>query len=313
MPVQDFECQIARGQIGRYLNGEGLSSEALRQLGAHVAECTECKSFLDHRKAALQGMLGERDMPEHTDVRAVVDVKPSEALIAQIRARTVDEDPEPEPQSHSQHPTKPLLTKPIIYCGVLALVLVGMTYISRNPAGLLGPKASEVVATNTSSKPKADPAPPTSTLLKPPVNTAVVDTKAPSPLAGSAVGDAKAPSPLAADAKTPSPPARSAAGTSPEWRGDAGLGKTPSPLASDAKAPSPLAADAARTSPEGRGDAGSAKTPSPLAADAARTSPEGRGDAAAPRKKWHRKPAAKHHWSLHHLKPGTGAVHVYRS
>src|SRR5579872_6324209 len=274
MPVQDFECQIARGQIGRYLNGEGLSSEALRQLGAHVAECTECKSFLDHRKAALQGMLGERDMPEHTDVRAVVDVKPSEALIAQIRARTVDEDPEPEPQSHSQHPTKPLLTKPIIYCGVLALVLVGMTYISRNPAGLLGPKASEVVATNTSSKPKADPAPPTSTLLKPPVNTAVVDTKAPSPLAGSAVGDAKAPSPLAADAKTPSPPARSPAG-----RGDAGLGKTPSPLASDAKAPSPLAADAARTSPEGRGDAGSAKTPSPLAADAARTSPEGRGDA----------------------------------
>ena len=58
MAVQDFECQIARAQIGRYLQGDALSSEALDQLEDHIAECPGCKAVLTERRKALQEMLG---------------------------------------------------------------------------------------------------------------------------------------------------------------------------------------------------------------------------------------------------------------
>src|SRR5579872_3223837 len=112
MPVQEFECQIARGQIGRYLNGEGLSNEGLRQLGIHVAECNECKTFLDHRKALLQGMLGEGPMPTQQPAHAVIDLNTSEALIVKMRARSAEVEPEQEPEPVAvKKPTKPLKTK----------------------------------------------------------------------------------------------------------------------------------------------------------------------------------------------------------
>src|SRR5579862_5887431 len=167
MPVQEFECQIARGQIGRYLNGEGLSSEGLRQLGAHVAECTECKTFLDHRKAALQGMLGESPMPAREEVRAVIEVNPSEALIAQIRARSVEDEPGPAPVAVK--PVRPILTKPIMYCGLLGVVLVGMTYMTRNPSGLLGPHAASVIADAPPTEAESKATAPVGTPSQPPL------------------------------------------------------------------------------------------------------------------------------------------------
>src|ERR1700722_2498670 len=157
MPVQEFECQIARGQIGRYLNGEGLSNEGLRHLGVHVAECPGCKKFLDQRKATLQGMLGETPMPEQETRQAVVGVNPSEALIAQIRARSGEVEPEPEPAQLAPAKPKPIITKPLMYCGALALVLVGMTYVSRNMTGFLGQNAAQAIASNAPAKQAAPP------------------------------------------------------------------------------------------------------------------------------------------------------------
>jgi hypothetical protein len=44
MSVKNLECQIAKAQIGRYLAGDALSSEAVGQLEEHIAECDECQS-----------------------------------------------------------------------------------------------------------------------------------------------------------------------------------------------------------------------------------------------------------------------------
>lgn len=179
MPVQDFECQISRNQIGRYLNGEALSNEALRQLGSHVAECISCKGYLDQRKAALQGMLGEADIPVRVETTAP-KVSPSEALIAQIQARSERDAQEAGTQdargagrrfSTSMSRPKALLTKPLFYCGALAVVLIGMTFITRNPSAILGPKASanpHSIALTSDSKGTIRPALPSELKKAPP-------------------------------------------------------------------------------------------------------------------------------------------------
>lgn len=327
MPVQEFECQIARGQIGRYLNGEALSSEGLRQLGAHVAECSECKAFLDHRKAALQGMLGETAMPPREEVRAVVEVNPSEALIAQIRARFVEEEPTPLASAPiAAKAVKPVLTKPIIYCGILGVVLVGMTYMTRNPSGLLGPRASQIVAaspaavdakTLTSARETSKP-PPTPTTDNP------KGTSANSPNAKSVPTDApKATTGVAASSTadttaitTPNPiePEKKPAGGKPsDSDKPAGVMIAPtkpakSPLIVNPKSPDQAQAD------------GSDK-PADVIAKPSKLAPvpaKARRAASAPahalaKPRWRRKPFARRPWSLHHLQPGTGAIHVYRS
>src|SRR5579862_9052738 len=57
MQLQNFECQIAKAQIGRFVAGDLLSDEALRQLEAHLACCPGCKNNLAERRVALQAML----------------------------------------------------------------------------------------------------------------------------------------------------------------------------------------------------------------------------------------------------------------
>src|SRR4051794_23286485 len=58
MPVTDFECQIARGQIGRYLGGGLLSPQAMTGLEEHLAECPGCKALVAERRASLVGRRG---------------------------------------------------------------------------------------------------------------------------------------------------------------------------------------------------------------------------------------------------------------
>ena len=310
MPVQEFECQIARGQIGRYLNGEGLSSEALRQLGAHVAECSECKTFLDHRKAALQGMLGEAPMPQREAARAVVDVKPSEALIAQIRARSVEDEPAPAPPALAK-PVKPMLTKPIIYCGILGVVLVGMTYLTRNPSGLLGPHASQIVA---SAPPAAQP-PEAKAIVTPP-DTPKIQSKPPAVAA--TTGD---PKPVqATDAKTPAPGTSesTSSGSTPTTQ-DAPPKPGPSdkPVA-EAIAPTKTSRSPFTVDPNATGqkpttgtDAAESRA-TPKAANVIQPTHRVPSRRMA-KPKWRGKTAGHPHWTLHHLRPGTGAIHVYRS
>ena len=298
MPVQEFECQIARGQIGRYLNGDGLSSEALRQLGAHVAECSECKTFLDHRKSALQGMLGEAPMPVGETARAVVDVNPSEALIAQIRAKTVEEEPQPA-ASAAPKPTKPLVTKPIIYCGLLGLVLVGMTYLTRNPSGLLGPHASQIVAAGPppqEADKKATEIPPDSAKAE---SNSASDSAAKDAAKTLSATDAKPPATGAADIKsaetkpipTEKPVTASIEPTKP----------VTSPLQLDPKSSGQDQADDSDSS-------SSSVSESPAKVAAAKKLDSRR---PATKSKWHRRTIGHRRWGLHHLQPGTGAIHVY--
>ena len=148
MQLQNFECQIAKAQIGRYIAGDALSDEALTQLEAHVSKCAECRQNLAERRAVLLAMLSpgeassstsESEKPNRTrfDLAQFIKskVQANQSTRAVVRAEA--------------KPTT--FTKPAIYSLGLGIVLVGMSYLSRNMGSLLGPKAAETTPSSTSS------------------------------------------------------------------------------------------------------------------------------------------------------------------
>lgn len=102
MPVSSFECQIARGQIGRYLDGGVLSPQAMKGLEEHLAECPDCKALVARRRTELLGQLGG-EAPTH----AVVAMPKENPLVAALRARAEESAPaEPRPASAPRYADK---------------------------------------------------------------------------------------------------------------------------------------------------------------------------------------------------------------
>ncbi len=169
MPVSDFECQIARGQIGRYLGGGMLSPEAMIGLEGHLAECGGCKSLVAERRAALLASLGGE-----APARAVVEMPVENPLIAALRAKaaadTAPEAPKPAPSAkpaprYAKVKSKPQgnLGKPLALAALLAVVLVGMSRLSH---------------TATAPSARADASFAAETLPNPPVPQKVEEPKA---------------------------------------------------------------------------------------------------------------------------------------
>lgn len=162
MPVSDFECQIARGQIGRYLDGGALSSQALAGLEAHLAECPDCKATVADRRAALLGKLGGA-----VSTRAVVSMPVENPLIAALRAKaeeTAEETLKPEPKTkatprYAKEPSKKgNLGKPLALAALLAVVLLGMSRVSKTVSSPTA-KADVAFAADALPTEAAKPAP----------------------------------------------------------------------------------------------------------------------------------------------------------
>lgn len=177
MKAANFECQIARGQLNRYLSGEHLQSETLRQLGAHVGECLECQDYLEKRRDSLQKMLPdslansnrpnanrpranadlltqaivnapkERSRPQSVQSTFLEVLQSKASEDAGIPTPSQEDDVAEVTQTPSGNRLSSLLNsagpykKPALYGGMLLVVLVGMRVISANPTGFLGPKA----------------------------------------------------------------------------------------------------------------------------------------------------------------------------
>jgi hypothetical protein len=139
MQVQNFECQIAQSQMARYLSGESFSPEAVRQLNEHISGCVSCKSALAQRRASLQDQISRRSTPSAASPKAVIEA------------------PTPEPREvvvsvEEQTATTKNFTKPLLLSSALAVVLVGMTVITRDPTTLFGQRASQAAPSTTPPK-----------------------------------------------------------------------------------------------------------------------------------------------------------------
>lgn len=190
MSVQNIECQIAQGQIGRYLTGGALSPEALDQLEGHIGECKACTEFLSERRTGLQAMLGDR-----AAVRAPGDSKPLDpepdpaptgTLVGRLREQLIRAATAPPPQREGA-PEGRSMAKPLLLSGALALVLVAMTILSKNPTLVFGEKASAPIASAPTpsaahaARPAAAKPPETSAQAKPSPSGAPEKSPTPSP------------------------------------------------------------------------------------------------------------------------------------
>lgn len=178
MPVSDFECQIARGQIGRYLDGGVLSPQALASLEEHLAECAGCKAAVAERRAAL---LDSLNAPTH----AVVSMPVENPLVAALRARAEEEQATPKTETASKPatgkaapryakgakaakpakaaktpaaaPAKGNMGKPLALAALLAVVLLGMGRISHTVNAPTGKASNAFVADSLPEKTPAAP------------------------------------------------------------------------------------------------------------------------------------------------------------
>ncbi len=178
MQVQNIECQIAQAQLGRYLAGEGMAGEAVRQLEAHVAKCPDCKIILEGKRSALVATLEGTGPKLVTAVTSKaspsVDPRSSASRLAQaLVAKAAEASTPPAPAAVVVDRAKPVINwKPIAYASALAAVLIGMSYLGK--ADLLGSKASASLPERS-----ADPQPQASPSAKPTASPVPVSSPAP--------------------------------------------------------------------------------------------------------------------------------------
>lgn len=189
MSVQNVECQIAQAQIGRYLTGGALSPEALEQLEGHIGECAACTEMLRQRREGLQAMLGgqaavEAD-PARRPTRPEPHPAPTASLVGRLREQLIQAATAPAPDREGA-PDRRSFLRPLALSGALAVVLVAMTVLSRNPNLVFGEKAAPPAKETAPAKAPAV-AQPAATAPKPvastPATTPVVEpaTSAPKP------------------------------------------------------------------------------------------------------------------------------------
>lgn len=171
MPVQNIECQLAQGQINRYLAGDTLSEAALQQLEAHVGECADCKAFLYEKRSSLFSILGHAAPEPQAEVAPAEDSSPkAKSLISAIRSKKSAPQPEAEPVAMPTHAvievdsdvvpqTPKLFAKPLLYSAGLALVLIFMSTVMRDPTRFLGDSVNETLPTAKSTTPAPSGAP----------------------------------------------------------------------------------------------------------------------------------------------------------
>lgn len=162
MSTRSIECQIARGQISRYLGGDAFSPEAIAQLEAHVSGCSDCKLHLNERKSALQSMLGKPQNSADDEQAPAPEVTPRPSprvqapatqtvsaqapgagmldLLKSVFLPKAKAEPAKQPTAPSST-AQPATLKSLAYSIALALVLGAMSLASRNMDRILGPKA----------------------------------------------------------------------------------------------------------------------------------------------------------------------------
>lgn len=154
------------GQIGRYLNGQAFSNDAMTQLESHIQECEDCKVFLVARREALQTILTQNpvvvaNVPiSETTAQAptkdqVVSINADPQLMAEVAAQLQQSTPKA-----SISPNR--ILKPSLYAGALAIVLIGMNFASRQITSMsetrgIGNGTRIVTANNPASTPATTP------------------------------------------------------------------------------------------------------------------------------------------------------------
>lgn len=156
MSVQTIECHIATVLMKRFLDGEDLPAELLADLEKHIKSCPTCQSTVNDQKHSLEEIL---DGPEEAtgfmaNLAGKVGMKPATAggfatayptaaLVANARMTS---STTPGGIAAFKNPKVLFLS-----CG-LALTLVAMSTVLRDPTMLFGKKATVPAAIEKSAE-----------------------------------------------------------------------------------------------------------------------------------------------------------------
>lgn len=172
MPVENIECQIAKGQMSRYLAGDSLSPEMAVELRAHIAECPGCSETLQKKREILQTML--------SGAGGRIAIEAPSTCEAPSQTQTTDDEPPPSqpmnrlsamllerlaktqaaPQAVARLENRPKAGqywKPLIYSGALALVMLGMSFVMSDPTRLFGSRLADDPAIPTAKASTSTP------------------------------------------------------------------------------------------------------------------------------------------------------------
>ncbi len=200
MQVASIECQIAQAQLRRYLTGEDMPTGVVNELETHLRNCPDCMSAAQTLRESLKGVLQSKitgkPLPQPVaqpkpQVRTQFLQQPepqpvTQAVVQEREARPADVFDQPDSDFKHKAPKKRSNTKTLLYSVGLAVILVLMSTVFKDPTALFGPKASSITpdtpkATEkqeTAAKPEtnqAEPAPtePETTTVEPPTQDPV--------------------------------------------------------------------------------------------------------------------------------------------
>ena len=187
MQVQNIECQLAQAQMRRFLTGEAMPDELVDDLEGHLKACPECMADANRQRGALNAMLTDKITGKRPAAKIAVKAKSQGAAGRFVRRKSntgtaiADQavveptlrtprdvlnapDHQFESKTKSKTKIKGSTAKTLVYSLGLAVVLVLMSTVFKDPTRLFGPKANEaqgntppaVQATNDSSEPTED-------------------------------------------------------------------------------------------------------------------------------------------------------------
>lgn len=163
MQVKNIECQIAQAQLRRYLTGEEMPKGLVGDLEAHIKNCNECMAAAQHQRESLSGVLASKIMgkspvpldstgganaviKKYTQKRetkqTVVPFEPAKAAVQTPLDILDTPDEHFASKIKKKKISKPSNVKTIAYSVGLAVLLVLMSTVFKDPTSLFGPRAS---------------------------------------------------------------------------------------------------------------------------------------------------------------------------
>ena len=159
MPVQSIECTLTQAQMKRYLAGADCPEEILVALERHLKVCPDCMEAASSQRQALGGApitsaQAVVSAPAPTSplgkVKALIPQKKGTSTPPESLVGTKGEDPFSDPLAAIKSP------KNVVLSVSLALVLILMSTVLRNPTSLLGPRASAKISPSPAKETKAE-------------------------------------------------------------------------------------------------------------------------------------------------------------
>lgn len=166
MQVQNIECQLAQAQMRRFLTGEAMPDELVDDLEGHLKACPECMADANRQRSALNAMLTDKITGKTPAAKVSVKAKlpgvtgrfvrrksgssttVADQAVVEPTLRTPRDvlnapDRQFEPKTKSKSKIKSSSAKTLVYSLGLAVVLVLMSTVFKDPTRLFGPKANE--------------------------------------------------------------------------------------------------------------------------------------------------------------------------